>query len=693
MRLALIFFTLVFTVPLLAQGTKADYERAAKLNELFGNKVFRDKVEPNWLNDTTFWYRVDLPQGAKEWVIVDAVAKTRKVISEQELNTLRKGKDAPPKQVRQPNEQPPRRRNVDNAPNPDWSVKLAENNVILINTKTKQETKLTTDGTSNNGYRRVLWAPDGKTFIVIRTKAGSNRLVTLVESSPKDQLQPKTTTLNYTKPGDEINQDRPYLFDVASAKEIPLKNLPLIDNPWSISDWQIPDNKYAYFLFNQRGHRVLRLMRLDLRTGDLLAIANEEPKTFVDYAHKAFHQHIHETNELIWMSERSGWNHLYLIDRLTGQVKNPITQGEWVVRGVDRVDVQKRQLWLRVCGIDPKQDPYHIHHVRVDFDGRQLTRLTDGDGTHTPPKFSPDGKYYVVTWSRVDQAPVTELRQTADGAKLLTLETADISALTKTSWKQPERFVVKGRDGKTDIYGNIYRPSTFDPAKTYPVIEYIYAGPHSHFVPKNFRVTHGFVQPMAELGFIVVQIDGMGTNWRSKAFHDVSWKNLGDSGFPDRILWIKEAAKKYPQMNIKNGVGIFGGSAGGQSSTRAMLAHGDFYSVAVSDCGCHDNRMDKIWWNELWMSYPIDKHYEEQSNVTNAHKLTGKLMLVVGELDKNVDPASTMQVANALIKANKDFDLLIMPSVGHGSAETPYASRRRADFFVRHLLKVEPRAN
>jgi dipeptidyl aminopeptidase/acylaminoacyl peptidase len=183
----------------------------------------------------------------------------------------------------------------------------------------------------------------------------------------------------------------------------------------------------------------------------------------------------------------------------------------------------------------------------------------------------------------------------------------------------------------------------------------------------------------------------MGTNWRSKAFHDVCWKNLGDSGFPDRIKWIKAAAAKYPFMDLSNGVGIFGGSAGGQSSTRALLAHGDFYKVAVSDCGCHDNRMDKIWWNELWMSWPLGKHYEEQSNVTQAHKLTGKLMLVVGELDRNVDPASTMQVANALIRANKDFDLLIIPGAGHGACETPYGQRRRADFFVRNMLGVEPR--
>ncbi len=249
--------------------------------------------------------------------------------------------------------------------------------------------------------------------------------------------------------------------------------------------------------------------------------------------------------------------------------------------------------------------------------------------------------------------------------------------------------MAKGRDGQTDIYGVIYRPTNFDPRRRYPVIEKIYAGPHGSFVPKRFAPFHG-AQATAELGFIVVQIDGMGTSNRSKAFHDVCWKNLGDSGFPDRILWMRAAAKRYPYFDLTR-VGIFGGSAGGQSSTRAMLAHGDFYEVAVSDCGCHDNRMDKIWWNELWMGWPVGPHYAEQSNVTNAHKLRGKLLLVVGELDRNVDPASTMQVVDALVKADRDFDLLVIPGAGHGSAESPYGKRRRRDYFVRHLLGVEPR--
>jgi dipeptidyl aminopeptidase/acylaminoacyl peptidase len=284
---------------------------------------------------------------------------------------------------------------------------------------------------------------------------------------------------------------------------------------------------------------------------------------------------------------------------------------------------------------------------------------------------------------------VTELRKTDDGSLVCELERADWSALLATGWRPPERFTAKARDGQTDIFGVIYRPTNFDESKRYPVIEAIYAGPQGSFVPKPFGEYYG-PQSLAELGFILVQIDGMGTSNRSKKFHDVCCKNLGDAGFPDRILWMQAAAAKYPCMDLSR-VGVYGGSAGGQNSLRAMLAHGDFYKAAASDCGCHDNRMDKIWWNELWMGWPVGPHYDEQSNVTNAHKLQGKLLLTVGELDRNVDPASTMQVVNALIRADKDFELVVIPGGGHGSGSGPYGTRRRNDFFVRNLLGVEPR--
>jgi dipeptidyl aminopeptidase/acylaminoacyl peptidase len=359
------------------------------------------------------------------------------------------------------------------------------------------------------------------------------------------------------------------------------------------------------------------------------------------------------------------------------------------VRGVDFVDSDKRQIWFRAGGIHGEQDPYYVHYCRVNFDGSGLVVLTSGDGTHDA-EFSPDRRYLIDTYSRVDMPPITELRRCEDGSLITTLERAEWSALLSTGWRPPERFVAKARDNQTDIYGIILRPMNFDPAKKYPVIEKIYAGPQGAFVPKNFSPSSDGAA-MAELGFIVVQIDGLGTSNRSKKFHDICWKNLGDSGFPDRIKWMQAAAEKYPQMDLTH-VGIYGTSAGGQSALGAMLTHPEFYKVAVSDSGCHDNRMDKVWWNELWMGWPIGPHYAEQSNVTLAGNLEGKLLLIVGEMDTNVDPASTMQVVNALVKANKDFDLLVVPGANHGvGGRTPYGLRRTRDFLVRNLLGVEPR--
>ncbi len=668
-----------------AQGTKADYERANTVRDWTSGKVFKTKVEPHWFdNGDKFWYRNDLPGGKREFVLVDAVKGTREIVTEDKLP---KEKKAAPGKEEPVVAQQPRRAN--DSPDGTWTAFIKENNVWLRDRKSKEETRLSNDGKADDSYGRVYWSPDSKRLVAIKTKAGGDRKVTLVESSPKDQLQPKTSTINYIKPGDPIPQAKPHLFDIENAKEIAVSD-ELFPNPWDVSyeHWS-SDSKQFHFVYNQRGHTVVRLLALDAETGKVSTIVNEECKTFFDYAYKLYVNYLDDTGEAIWMSERNGWNHLYLVNLKTGEAKN-ITDGKWVVRGVDRVDAKERTVWFRAMGMHPDEDPYHVHFCRVKFDGTGLVELTEGDGTHSV-QHSPDRRFLIDTYSRVDLPPVTELRRESDGKKVCDLEKADASALLKTGWQYPERFVAKGRDNKTDIHGYIVRPSNFDPKKKYPVIEHIYAGPHDHHVRKTFTPSP-FEQRFAELGFILVKIDGMGTNWRSKAFHDVCWKNLGDSGFPDRIAWIKAAAEKYPEMDIAKGVGIFGGSAGGQSSTRALIAHGDFYTVAVSDCGCHDNRMDKIWWNELWMSWPIGPHYAEQSNVTQAHKLKGKLLLVVGELDRNVDPSSTMQVANALVKADKDFDLLIVPGAGHGAAETPYGNRRRMDYLVRNLLGVEPRS-
>jgi dienelactone hydrolase len=330
--------------------------------------------------------------------------------------------------------------------------------------------------------------------------------------------------------------------------------------------------------------------------------------------------------------------------------------------------------------------PYFNHYYRINLDGTGLIPLTEGNANHSVV-FSEDRAFAVDTWSRIDQPPVMEVLKVGETKPVYRAEAADIQALVKTGWKAPEVFVAKARDGKTDIWGIITRPMSFNPARKYPVIENIYAGPHGSFVPKNFSPNVA-MQSLAELGFIVIQVDGMGTSNRSKEFQDYCWKNIGDAGFPDRILWHKAAAAKYPYYDISR-VGIYGTSAGGQNALGALLFHPEFYDAAFSACGCHDNRMDKIWWNEAWMGWPLGPEYAASSNVDNAWRLQGKLLLVVGEMDQNVDPASTYLVVNALIKANKVFDLLVIPGAGHTNGG-PYGVRKMGDFFVHNLLGVEP---
>lgn len=733
-------FACSFATVSFAQGTKADYARADNLRRMTAGKVFKARVQPRWFDaNRKFWYRNVLANGRAEFVLVDVKAGTRKSAFDhgklaaaitprtktrasadrlpfREIGfndaadtvyfrvagktwkcdlatyTLSESKTFPRSST------PPRRRRrgrrrfggrfSSRSADRKWRATIENHNIVLMSDSGKKFT-LTKDGTEQDAYQpRFYWSPDSKRLVVVKRKAGQKHTVYMVESSPRGGGQPKLHQHQYLKPGDRIAQSKPHLFDVEKQREIPVDDK-LFANPYRISDfrWR-PDSGEFTLLYNQRGHQVLRIVGINAATGKTRAIVDEKSKTFIDYAYKKYARNLDESGEIIWMSERNGWNHLYLYDAKTGRVKNQITKGKWVVRGVDRVDTDKRQVWFRASGIDPTQDPYYIHYCRVNFDGSGFVRLTRGDGTHAI-EYSPDRNHFIDTYSRVDMPPVTELRRTSDGKLICKLERADWSALLKTGWRVPQRFAAKARDGKTDIFGVIYRPTNFDPKKKYPVTEKIYAGPHGSFVPKEFRPYHR-AQALAELGFIVVQIDGMGTSNRSKAFHNVCWKNLGDSGFPDRILWMKAAAKKVPAMDLSR-VGIYGGSAGGQSALRAMLAFGDFYKAAAADCGCHDNRMDKIWWNELWMGWPIGPHYKEQSNVTNAHKLKGKLLLTVGELDRNVDPASTMQVVKALIKANKDFELIVFPGGGHGIGGSRYGVRRRRDFFVRHLLGVEPR--
>ncbi len=575
------------------------------------------------------------------------------------------------------------------SPDEKWEAVINNYNIFLRPKGSRDAVALSFDGSEGNYYtlNSISWSHDSKKLAAYRVRPGYKREVHYVESSPTDQLQPKHNTMVYAKPGDAVDLPQPVLFNIETKKQFVIDNT-LFPNPYEMSrqiTWWKDDRGFT-FEYNQRGHQVYRVIEVDAATGKPRPLITEEYQTFFCYSGKKYRSDLQDSKEIVWMSERDGWNHLYLYDAVTGKVKNQITKGNWVVRGVDRVDEQNRQVWFRASGMYPGKDPYFIHCYRINFDGSGLTALTEADGNHNVV-FSEDKKYYVDTWSRVDQPTVSELHRTADRKMIVELERSDISELLKTGWRAPEVFTSLARDGKTDIWGVIIRPTNFDPSKKYPVIELIYAGPQGSFVPKTFSA-QTTMQAIAELGFIVVQIDGLGTNNRSKAFHDVAWQNLGDAGFPDRILWHKAVAAKYPYYDITR-VGIYGTSAGGQNSTGGVLFHPEFYKAAVSNSGCHDNRMDKIWWNEQWMGWPLGNHYAASSNVDNAYRLQGNLLLVVPEMDTNVDPSSTYQVVNALIKANKKFDLLTVPGSNHGGGGAYYL-RLLEDFFAHHLLGVEP---
>ncbi|WP_297094596.1 S9 family peptidase [uncultured Draconibacterium sp.] len=577
----------------------------------------------------------------------------------------------------------------DPVPSPDsvWTAFIRENNVYVKDNKTNEEFQLSYDGAPGDFYSSYFsWSPDSKKLAVNKVRDAEEREIFFVESSPKDQLQPILRKRDYRKPGDAMPIKHPALFDVESKKQIPV-NTDAFEHQFSLTNPRWKDDASSFtFEFNQRGHQAYKVVEVNGESGDVKVLIDEQSKTFIDYSGKRYRYDLEESNEILWASERDGWNHLYLIDSKTGEVKNQITKGEWVVRRVIKVDDENRTIFFYGSGKNSDEDPYYLHCYKVNFDGSGLTDLTPEKMNHDV-SFSKDLNYFTDTYSTVETPPFTVVRSSVDGKVLVELEKTDISDLQEKGWIAPEPFVAKGRDGKTDIWGNIYRPTNFDENKNYPIIEYIYAGPHDSFVQKSFSPVSYAFSSLAELGFIIVQMDGMGTSNRSKAFQDVCWKNLKDAGFPDRILWIKAAAEKYSFMDTSR-VGLFGASAGGQSTLGGLLFHPEFYKAGVSACGCHDNRMDKIWWNEQWMGYPVGPEYAECSNVENAYRLQGKLMLIVGEVDDNVDPASTMQVADALIKANKDFELVVLPGVNHTLGGT-YGEQKRRDFFIRNFLKEE----
>lgn len=736
-KTTLLFFLLISSTLSMAQGTVEDYNRAYSLREKFNAKhVYYSDVNPQWIEGTyNFWYIRNTPEG-KIYTLVNAEKREKKElfdhkklaqelskvagkdIKSYELNlaklTVNKSADsitfifnnnhwtyATRKNtlVNKGNVAPPRKQKhwmeMDNenegapvtSPDGKHIAYIKNHNIYVKNISTGKEKQLSIDGTLSNYYSvYIKWSPDSRKVAACKIRPVHKRYVYYVESSPKDQLQPRLHKQEYAKPGDELPFRIPCIYDIESGKST-IPSTDLFNSQYNLSGlkWD-SDSKAITFDYNQRGHQVYRVLELSSETGIVRPIIEETSDKYVNYV-RYFRHDLTNGEEIIWMSERDNWNHLYMYNRATGKPSHQITKGEWYVRQVIKVDEKNKHIYFAANGVQTDEDPYFIRYYRIDFDGKNMICLTPSKGNHKA-WFSKDMKYLVDVYSTISDAPIATLRDAKTGKEIMPIEKADISKLLANGWKAPEVFVAKGRDGKTDMWGLIVRPTNFDPSKKYPVIEYIYQGPGDQYVPKSFKPYDWWLTSIAELGFIVVMVDGMSTSFRSREFENVCYKNLKDAGLPDHMAWIKAAAAKYPYIDIDR-VGIYGCSAGGQESTNAVLLYPDFYKAAYSACGCHDNRMDKIWWNELWMGYPVGEQYKECSNVENAHLLRRPLMLVVGEMDDNVDPASTMQVVNALIKANKDFELVVLPGAKHTMGDD-YGEHKRYDFFVKHLLGVNP---
>ena len=686
-----------------SQVTRADYERADTILKC-SNRVYSPAIHPEWIDSSHyFWYKNHEKEGDFYYLVNAESGKKQRAADKKGLAVFfsKKQKGLAESLLKEEEKKPDRWHRRGEAPvpvvSPDkkWEAYVKDNNLYISpvrdekeKDKPKEEIALTMDGTTNLRYDAwsIIWSPDSRKLATVKVRDVQERRIPLIESSPSSQKQPILQWRDYAKPGDVLPVYLPVLFDVEARRQVAL-DVATYENQYylNLTGWR-KDSRAFTFEFNQRGHQRYVIGEVNAADGSIRHLVDEQTKTFI-YYYNNYRYDLDDGKELLWISERDGWRHLYLIDGTSGQVKRQVTKGEWVLRQVDYVDETNRIVYFTASGFNKGEDPYNLHYCRINLDGTGFTDMTPENGNHRVT-FSADRSYFTDVYSRPDLPPVSQLKRTSDASVVAGLQRCDVSVLQAEGWQMPEVFCAKGRDGQTDIWGNIYRPMHFNASESYPVVEFIYAGPHDSHVDKDFKPAHHLVSKLVELGFIVVSIDGMGTSNRSKAFHDVCWKNLKDAGFPDRIAWMKAAGAKYKYMDL-NRVGIYGWSAGGQNAMAALLFHNDFYKVAVALCGCHDNRMDKIWWNEQWMGYPIDASYSTSSNVDNAYRLKGKLLLINGELDDNVDPASTLQVVSALMKANKNFEQLYLPGKTH-SLGGPFEMHKMHDFFVKNLLGQEP---
>lgn len=691
--------------------TTSDYEAATKSLGFNTSKlVYRNNVNPNWLPDGNLWYAVSVPGGV-EYVLINTTDGSRKTGPDK--------KSILPDAINSATGAAGGRRrggNGNEAPSPDGkkAAYIKDWNLWVKDLDTKKETQLTFDGSKDFGYATdnagwthsdrpiLLWSPDSKkiatfqqdqrhvsTMYLVKTKVGAPELEEWKYPLPEDSAIVKIHRV---------------IIDVDNAKVIRLK-IPADDHRGTLSDdiassggyddneWSTDGSK-LFFVSTNRNHKVEKVRLADAATGDVKEIFTETVATQYESGQGSINNHyLSKTNEIMWYSERDDWGHLYLYDAATGKLKNQITKGNFVVTQVLKIDEATRTVWFMANGKEPGRDPYFAHFYSINFDGTNLKLLTPEDGNHNI-SLSPDGKYFTDSYSQPNVPPVAVLRD-MKGKLITELEKADISKLIASGWKAPEPIKVKSNDGKWDLYGLMFKPRDFDASKKYPIVNYVYPGPQGGGVgSRNFIAARGDHQALADLGFVVIIIDGSCNPDRSKSFHDACYGNMGANTLDDQVAGIKQLAAARPYLDIDK-VGIWGHSGGGFATADAMFTFPDFYKVGISESGNHDNRNYEDDWGERYIGLEEkgpdgSTNYAKQANQINAGNLKGKLLLAHGGMDDNVPPYNTYLVVEALQKANKDFDLVVFPNARHGyGADANYMTRRRWDYFGKNLMGAE----
>ncbi|MBI2073928.1 MAG: DPP IV N-terminal domain-containing protein [Gemmatimonadetes bacterium] len=754
MRPSALLLATVLAQPSLAQAPRAltaqDYARAEQFMGYNTNPlVFGAPVRPSWLPGDRFWYRNTIPEGA-EFVLVDPARRTRARAFDHErlAAALSRAADTSYGAFNLPFTQfelssdgrsisfdargrrwtcdvqgtrctgearrgDDGRRNAVVSPDGKRAAFVRDYNLWVRDLSTGAEKQLTTDGIEDFGYATnnagwvksdmpvVVWSPESQKIATFQHDGRAVGEMYLVETRVG---HPVLEAWKYPLPGDSaIFTIHRVIIDVGAGRVIRLQMPPdphrssLCDHvvcggQWADVEWS-PDGSQLFFLSTSRDHQREQLRVADAATGAVRDILQETVETFFESGNGRVNWHaLPASNEILWFSQRDDWGHLYLYDLTTGQLKHQITRGAWNVLQVLRIDERAHTIYFLGAGREAG-DPYFRKLYSVRMDGSRLTLLTPEDANHDVT-WSPSGRFFVDSYSRPDVPPVTVLRD-PNGRAVVPLEKADISRLLATGWTPPTPFTVKARDGRTDLYGLMYRPTGFDSTKRYPIINHHYPGPQSGSIgSRSFSAARGDARALAELGFVVVQIDGMGTPMRSKSFHAAYYGNMGDNGLPDQIAGMKELASRHPWIDLER-AGIYGHSGGGFSSADAILRYPEFFKVAVSQAGNHDNRNYEDDWAEKWQGLlkqltDSTTNYDNQANQLLAKNLRGKLLIAHGTMDDNVPYYSTLLVVNELIRHNKDFDFILFPNRRHGFGNEPYMVRRRWDYFVRHLMGAEP---